>query len=246
MRVKAGIVPGFFTMANMFCGFYSAILSPQGKFMPAAWLIIAAAVLDTLDGKFARITNSSSKFGIQYDSMADVISFGLAPSLLAYFVFLQTWGTLGLFMAFTPLVFGSIRLARFNVRTRDSDKSYFEGLPIPAAAISIATFLIFNYNLWGYLRWSKIFISLTLAVSLLMVTSIRYEVMPNFSLRTDRFNRLKILAVILGAVTIILFPHEAFFPLILVYVLSGPLRVIWVIINPKYDNKLFETKGKDR
>ncbi|MCB0286696.1 MAG: CDP-alcohol phosphatidyltransferase family protein, partial [Calditrichaeota bacterium] len=105
-------------MANMFCGYYSTILSAtaygsgagENRFVTAAWLIIAAAVLDVLDGKLARLTDSASDFGVQYDSLADVISFGLAPSTLAYYTFFYQWGTLGLLASFTPLVFGSIRL----------------------------------------------------------------------------------------------------------------------------------------
>lgn len=244
MRVKAGILPGFFTMANMFCGYYSAILSSQGKFGTAAWLIVAAGVLDVLDGKLARLTQSSSDFGIQYDSMADVISFGLASSMLSYYVFFHTWGTIGLLVSYIPLVFGSIRLARFNIRANDSEKTYFEGLPIPAAAITIATFILFNYELWDSLRWSKVLVSLVILVSFLMVTSIRYETMPNFSLQTSRANRFKILIVILGIILLIIDAQKTFFPLIVAYVLTGPLRVIWVIIRS--ENNKNEAEPKQR
>lgn len=243
MRVKAGLVPGFFTMANMFCGYYSAILSSQQRFATAAWLIIAAGVLDVLDGKLARLTQSSSDFGIQYDSMADVISFGLASSMLSYYVFLHNWGTIGLLLSFIPLVFGSIRLARFNTRVSNTEKKYFEGLPIPAAAITIATFVIFSYELWDAMRWSHILVPLIILVSLLMVTSIRYESMPNFSLATSRSNRFKILMVIVGGIIIVIEPQFAFFPLVAAYVLTGPLRVVWLII--KSDNNKTEAEVKE-
>jgi CDP-diacylglycerol--serine O-phosphatidyltransferase len=243
VRVKAGLVPGFFTMANMFCGYYSAVLSSQQRFTTAAWLIIAAGVLDVLDGKLARLTQSSSEFGVQYDSMADVISFGLASSVLSYYVFLHNWGTIGLLLSYIPLVFGSIRLARFNTRASDTEKRYFEGLPIPAAAITIATFVIFNYELWDAMHWSHILVPLIILVSLLMVTSIRYESMPNFSLSTSRSNRFKILAVIIGGVIIVVEPQIAFFPLVVSYVLTGPLRVVWLII--KSDNNKTEDEVKE-
>ena len=244
-----GIVPNFFTMANMFCGFYATILSAQAmwgeqeesKFITAAWLIVAAFVMDGLDGKLARLTHSSSEFGIQYDSMADVISFGLAPSVLSYYVFFHQWGTIGLLISFVPLVFGSIRLARFNVKTSGA-KDKFEGLPIPTAALTIASFIIFNFEFWGNLRWSKIFLSLVILVSLLMITNIRYEIIPDFSLQTSRANRIKILIFIVFALIIILFPQQTFFPIIIAYVLSGVLRVAWEIITQKNDRKYIEAK----
>lgn len=232
LRVKAGIVPGLFTMANMFCGYYSVILSSQGKFITASWLIIAAAVLDVLDGKLARLTQSSSDFGVQYDSLADVVSFGVASSMLSYYVFFQNWGTIGLLLSFVPLVFGSIRLARFNIRLVGHDKKHFEGLPSPAAAVTIAAFVIFNFQLWDSLRWSKVFLAVILLVSLLMVTLIRYETMPNFSLHSSRANRFKILSVVIALLVLLFFPQETFFPLAMLYVLSGPLRVIWLIVAP--------------
>jgi CDP-diacylglycerol--serine O-phosphatidyltransferase len=244
LRVKANLVPGFFTMANMFCGYYSAILSSQERFITAVWLIVAAGILDVLDGKLARLTQSSSDFGVQYDSMADVISFGLASSMLSYYAFFQTWGTIGLLLSFIPLVFGSIRLARFNIRADNSDKKYFEGLPIPAAAIAIAAFVLFNFEIWESLRWPKILLALVLLVSFLMVTSIRFESMPNFSLQSNRANRFKILMVILGIVIILISPHKTFFPILVLYVLSGPLRVVWLIV--KSDNGEDEQEIKER
>ena len=138
------------------------------------------------------------------------------------------------------MVFGSIRLARFNVRTKEFEKDKFEGLPIPSAALTIAAFVIFNFELWGTLRWSKVFLSLMLLVSLLMITNIRYEIVPDFSLQTSRANRLKILVFIIVAIVIISFPQETFFPMMITYVLSGILLVVWQIFNQKNDKKTFE------
>ncbi len=250
MRVKAGIVPGFFTMANMFCGYYSTLISASAHtsgpdssgFITASWLIIAAGVLDVIDGKMARITRSSSEFGVQYDSLADVVSFGLAPSTLAYYVFFHQWGTLGLLISFIPLVFGSIRLARFNVRLKGFDKDHFEGLPIPAAALMIATFVLFNFELWGNLRNEKLFFLIILVVSLLMISSIHYDTMPNLSLKSDWFNRLKILVLMIAGIVIFSFPHTTFFPLIAIYVLSGIFRIVWGIFNPKKIDGTFQEK----
>ncbi|RMF55483.1 MAG: CDP-diacylglycerol--serine O-phosphatidyltransferase [Calditrichaeota bacterium] len=236
MRVAPGIVPGFFTMANMFCGYYATLQAAKGQFITATWLIFAAAVLDALDGKLARLTGTASKFGVQYDSLADVVSFGLAPSALAYFVFFHQWGAVGLFLSFTPLVFGSVRLARFNVRLKGFDKEYFEGLPIPAAALALSTFVMFNFEYWHLLRWSKVFLSLMLLVSILMISSIRYEKMPNFTLKSDRKERIKILLLIIGSLLIIIFPYKALFPLALIYVFSGPGYVVWKLFNQPTEN----------
>jgi len=228
--LSVGIVPSFFTMANMFCGYFAIILATGGKFTQAAWLIITAAVLDALDGKLARMTKSSSDFGVQYDSLADVISFGLAPSFLVYKVYFQGWGTIGLFVSFVPLIFAAIRLARFNVSLKGYDKSFFQGLPSPAAAITIASFIIFNFFFWDTLRWHKVLLLLVFFVSILMVTTIRYEVMPQFSLRGGRTQRIKIVLALLGTLALVLFPHETFFPLAMLYVFSGPIYFLYRLL----------------
>ena len=231
MKVKTSWVPSAFTMLNIFCGYFSVIQAANQKFIQAAWLIVAAAVLDALDGKIARMAKAASHFGVEYDSLADVVSFGFAPSFLAYSVVYFHWGTLGLFISFTPLVFGSIRLARFNIRLKGFDKEYFEGLPIPSAALTIATFIVFNYYFWGYLRWQKVFLILVIGLSILMVTNFRYETLPSFSLSRGSSERRKILTVFLGTITIILFPQETFFPLALLYAFSGPAREFWLLLR---------------
>ncbi|MFQ5583673.1 MAG: CDP-diacylglycerol--serine O-phosphatidyltransferase [Calditrichia bacterium] len=246
MRVKSSIVPNFFTMANMFCGFYSVVMAAQagsgnrGAFIWAAWLIIAAAVLDVLDGKLARLTKSSSSFGVQYDSLADVVSFGFAPAFLAYKVFFFKWGFIGLLLSFMPLVFGSIRLARFNIRLSGFDKEYFEGLPIPAAAVTIASFVIFNFRFWDTLRWSKLYLVLLIFLSLMMISLIRYEKVPNFTLQADAKTRMKIILVLLGVVIIIFSPEETFFPIAILYCFSGPVKALLVILNPNRQKRTNE------
>ena len=243
MKVKTNWVPSAFTMANMFCGYFSVISAANGKITQAAWLIVAAAVLDALDGKVARFTKAASSFGVEYDSLADVVSFGFAPSYLAYKAVFFSWGTPGLLLSFAPLVFGSIRLARFNIRLKGFDKTHFEGLPIPAAAVTIATFLIFNIQFWEQLRWVKIFLILILLVSVLMISNIRYETLPNFSLQRGSPQKGKIFTVLIGTILIIFFPQEAFFPLAIVYVFSGPVVVLWKLFFGKSGS---ETQEKQK
>jgi CDP-diacylglycerol--serine O-phosphatidyltransferase len=243
MKVKTNWVPSAFTLANIFCGYFSAILSANGRYLQAAWLIVAAAVLDALDGKVARFAKVNSRFGVEYDSLADVISFGFAPSFLIYKALFINWGTIGLFISSGPLVFGSIRLARFNIRLKGLNKEYFEGLPIPAAAVTISTFLVFNFHFWERMRWEKVYLFLVIVLSLLMVTSIRYETLPSFSMQSGVQNRSKFLVFLIGIVLVILFPQEALFPLATAYVLSGPLRFIWIIYRGEDTRKSEKKKG---
>lgn len=243
MKVKTNWVPSAFTLANMFCGYFSAILSANGRYLQAAWLIVAAAVLDALDGKVARFAKADSRFGVEYDSLADVISFGFAPSFLIYKALFINWGTIGLFISSGPLVFGSIRLARFNIRLKGYNKEYFEGLPIPAAAVTISTFLVFNFHFWERMRWEKVYLFIVIVLSLLMVTSIRYETLPSFSMQSGIQNRSKFLVFLIGIVLVIVFPQEAFFPLAAAYVLSGPLRFVWIILHGEDTRKSEKKKG---
>lgn len=227
MKVIKSIVPGFFTVGNMFCGFFSIISALNEQFILAAWMIFFAAFLDTMDGKIARFTGSSSQFGVEYDSLADVISFGLAPSLLIYVFYFQVFGVAGILISFLPLLFGSIRLARFNANLKGFDKSYFTGLPIPVAALGIVSFIIFSESVFDDpASVSKIIILMVVLVSVLMVSNVRYETMPQLSFRGSRENRIKFIMVFLGAVLLVIFPNEILFPLILIYIFYGLLRLV--------------------
>ena len=127
MFPKRVLAPGFLTSMNLFLGFYAIISSSKGDFVTASWLIILAAVFDAFDGKVARATKSMSRFGVEFDSLADAISFGLAPSFLLYQIHLNKMGPAGLIISFFPLIFGTIRLARFNVGVSGPEKINFKG-----------------------------------------------------------------------------------------------------------------------
>ena len=127
VKVSRSIVPSFFTVGNMFCGLYSVIAAYGGKLTLATWMILFGAFLDAMDGKIARFTGSASRFGVEYDSLADVITFGFAPSFLVYSVYAAKLGVVGILLSFLPLLFGSIRLARFNIQLKGFDKEYFIG-----------------------------------------------------------------------------------------------------------------------
>ena len=177
IRIKKGIyvLPNLFTTASLFCGFYSIIASFKEHFVPAAIAIFVSVVFDGLDGRIARFTNTTSKFGAEYDSLADVIAFGVAPSLLAYNWALSIYGKWGWIVAFLFVLCGALRLARYNIQIGIIESKVFNGLPIPAAASVVATTVIF----FDYVGVEGKFHNLSMLVfviilSFLMVSNIKY------------------------------------------------------------------------
>lgn len=220
MKYNKNIVPSMFTMLNLFFGFFAIINAVQGKFVTAAWFILIAAVWDALDGKIARFTGTHSDFGVQFDSITDVVSFGVAPSFLIYQVYFYKLGAVGVILSFMPLLFGAIRLARFNVNV-DSDsgeKENFSGLPIPAMAATISTYVMFNYDLWEGLRFGPILIPIVLFLSFLMVSHVEYEAMPKFSFRGSKKNTILFFIILLGVGSVVIFRERILFPLTFSYV----------------------------
>lgn len=179
---KIYIVPNLVTTANLFCGFASITNAIHGDFTNAAWLILAAAVFDMLDGRIARMAKATSAFGVEYDSMADLISFGMAPSILMYQWALEPMGRLGMLGAFLYVTCAALRLARFNVNTQTVSKAFFQGVASPIAAGCLTTLVIFQ-NSVGFPNdetWitKKVFaLVLTVLIGSLMVTSIPF---PSF------------------------------------------------------------------
>jgi CDP-diacylglycerol--serine O-phosphatidyltransferase len=241
MRMKKGIyiLPNLFTSASLFCGFYSIIASFKEHFVPASIAILFAVVFDGLDGRIARLTNTTSKFGAEYDSLADVIAFGIAPSLLAYCWATSIYGKWGWIVAFLFVLCGALRLARYNIQIGIIESSVFNGLPIPAAASVIATTVIFfNSDYVGVEgKFHNIFIMVfVIILSLLMVSSIKYYSFKDMKLLVRKpfmiFFGLVVLSIIIVAE-----PELMFFVLILGYALSGP---IWWVV--KFIKKTKEKK----
>jgi len=175
---KIYLLPNFVTTANMFCGFYSVVASTQGDFLTASWAIIAAGVFDMLDGRIARLAKATSQFGVEYDSLSDLISFGMAPGILLYLWALAPYERLGWLAAFLFLACGALRLARFNVTTASLPKNYFQGLPIPMAAGMVATFVIFTRAMgWDDAFKHPVVLVLTFGVATLMVSTVAF---PSF------------------------------------------------------------------
>jgi CDP-diacylglycerol--serine O-phosphatidyltransferase len=206
---KIYIVPNFVTTANMFCGFFSVITSIQGDFVKAAWLIVAASIFDMLDGRIARLAKATSEFGVQYDSLSDLISFGLAPAILLHQWALAPFGRLGWLAAFLFLACGALRLARFNVTTHSAPKGFFQGLPIPMAAGMVATFIIFhNETGWpladsGDRALEALTLGMTFGLASLMVSTIRFPSFKELNWRSRAsfgYLMVGVLAMILLAV----------------------------------------------
>jgi CDP-diacylglycerol--serine O-phosphatidyltransferase len=224
-------VPTLFTSFNLFCGFLSILLTSAGHYTNAAWLIYIAGVFDALDGKIARAVGHSSEFGLQMDSLSDVVSAGVAPAFLVYEFYLKNLGYVGIILAFSPLLFGALRLARYNVTTSKSGKAQdYTGMPAPMAATALGSSVIFfSVTQWAFIQ--RMVVILVPAVSLLMISSIKYSGFPRFSLKEKGANRRKLL-LLFGSLTIfIIFPRYFLFPFMLFYLFSGPVAAISAIIR---------------
>jgi CDP-diacylglycerol---serine O-phosphatidyltransferase len=225
-----GILPGMFTMGNLACGFGSIITSSLAKrgangpvtasLFEAAWLIVLAAFFDFLDGLVARFSKSSSRFGVELDSLTDVVSFGVAPAALMVSFGIISHGNWAWILGFVYLMAATFRLARFNLSATLEKKSNFVGLPVPSAAIVFISYILFCYEIWGEIRMEKFFIIVILATAALMVSSIEFETMPRFDFSKPT-NRIKVILLLAGAVGIMINASLVIFPLGMLYILYG-------------------------
>jgi CDP-diacylglycerol--serine O-phosphatidyltransferase len=244
------ILPNLLTTANLFCGFYGIIAAIKHDFRTAAIAIIISCLFDILDGKVARITGADSRFGLEYDSLADLVAFGLGPAVLVYLWALEPFGRLGWAAAFMYVACGALRLARFNVQVSSVSKKYFVGLPIPGAACMVATTVLFFYRLGGSGPTKHfVFLAMTYLLGFLMVSGVPY----NSFKEIDWFQKMPFRALFL---TILLFsviaaqPSIMLFTLAFVYVTSGPVGYVRRHLKTRrkpipdegVDGRLFKTK----
>jgi len=224
-RRRRGIylLPNLFTTACLFAGFYAIVAAIGGRFEPAAIAIFVAMIMDGLDGRVARLTNTQSAFGAEYDSLADMISFGLAPALVMYVWSLSSLGKLGWLAAFVYTAGTALRLARFNTQVGRADKRYFQGLASPAAAAVMAGLIWIghDYELDGRLIAIVAFIVTTL-MGVLMVSNVRYRSFKDLDLK-GRVPFVAILVVVLVFVLISIDPPQILFTIFALYALSGPV-----------------------
>ena len=225
------MAPSILTLGSLFCGLLAGVflMGSNPNLIVASWLILTAALFDALDGKVSRLLKTSSKFGVELDSIADVCSFGFAPGLLAYqYISASFSSSVAIPIAFLFLACGALRLARFNVELTGFDKSVFKGMPIPTAAGILASFVIFfESNASWFNRYSSsaepVFPFFAVGLALLMVSSVKYDTFPRFSWE-DRRNRVKLIVMLIWAAAAAVFHAEAFLPMGLFYLVTGFVR----------------------
>ena len=218
------ILPNLFTTSSIFVGVISIVEASQGNFVNASWLILLALVFDGLDGRIARMTNTTSQFGVEFDSLADIVSFGVAPAMLLYFFTGNEYGRLGILVSALYVIFGAIRLARFNISTAKTDPNVFIGLPIPTAAIFISMWILL-FHKYGLEKYGLIVLILSLGVAVLMVSNFRYPSFKKVQLDKPMVFKTMIILVLISSL-LYLFSAEGFAMIILAYVLYGPLRAL--------------------
>ena len=227
MRLGIYVLPNLFTTANLFCGFYSIIASMKGMYEIAAVSILIAAVLDGLDGRIARMTHTTSKFGGEYDSLCDLVAFGVAPAILIYSWSLISYGKWGWLAAFLFVACGALRLARFNVQVGIIDSRVFNGLPIPGGAAVVATGVMLFFYLGGEGRFSDLSILVAIvAVSLCMVSSIKYYSFKDLNF-FSRKPFMSFVLILLILVIVVAEPQIMLFTLAFGYGVSGPAWALY-------------------
>jgi CDP-diacylglycerol---serine O-phosphatidyltransferase len=210
------------TLIGMFCGYLSVSFTLKGAFITAAWFIVAGGVLDALDGPIARVLRGTSEFGGELDSFADLICFGLAPSLLIYRVYFSQWGVVGLVLSFLPTMVCALRLTRYNLAPTDDNPGYKLGFTSTANGLLLASFVIFSRDFSGSYGFPAIAAALVLVSCGLMVSTIPYMTVGKFMAggvwRTPQ--GALVLPIVLA---VVLFPAKAFFPAMVAMMLQGPL-----------------------
>ena len=234
------ILPNMFTMTSMFLGFLSIIWAVQGRFDDACLALLVSALMDGLDGKVARLTHSASAFGVQFDSLADLVAFGIAPAILSWEMSLQAFGRFGVACAFIYAGCGALRLARFNVMAPTAGKRFFMGLPIPAAACTLICYFFLCSQLpeWCIPAAHYFCLLLTVGLGLLMVSTVRYFSFKEYDfLRAHPYRTL--VAFVLSLALLYSAPKIISFLYCAVYILSGLLYNF--VILPKRNSQLLHT-----
>lgn len=219
------VVPSALTTVNLFCGFYGIIAALSEEFYRAAIAILIAVVFDGLDGKIARLTKTTSSFGVEYDSLADLLSFGLAPSLILYLWALEPVGGFGWLAAFIFVSCGALRLARFNVQAPQTSGFHFTGLPIPAAAGMVASLILLGKDFMTFAEPRPMMVlGVACGLAFLMVSNIKYRSFKNFHFKGRHPNWL--LLLVIPTFALILKPELLIFAIFVLYIVSGPVEQV--------------------
>lgn len=226
LRRGVYLLPNLVTTCSLFAGFYGIVATMNGDYNLAAWLILISAVFDALDGKIARLTGTTSKFGVEYDSLADLVAFGVAPGLLMYSWALKPFGKFGWLAAFLYVVCCALRLARFNVQVNTVESKRFVGLPTPGAAGMVASCVLLFYHLGGSGTIKKVSIVLLIYVlAYLMVSNHSFHSFKDPELVKRQPFSFLVLAIIF-IIVIVAQPEIMLFSLALIYIASGPIGSI--------------------
>jgi len=219
------ILPSMFTLLGLLCGFFSLVSSIQGNYESAAWAIIGAAIFDMLDGRVARLLNAETAFGAELDSLADMVSFGVAPAVLVYLWALTPYDKLGWLAAFLIVAGSALRLARFNVQLASQEKRYFQGLPTPALAIFMASGVLF-YESFQATPSSGLWLILSIVLAWLLVSNVRFLSGKDIDLKQKRSFAV-LVGILAAAVLLVLDPHRVLFFVFLAYCVHGPIMSVW-------------------
>ena len=231
MRRAIVILPSAFTSGNLFFGVWSIIESSRGAFATAAWFIVAAAVLDLLDGRIARMSRTGSAFGAELDSLVDVVSFGVGPAMLVYFWRFHA-GDWGWLVSFIYVLAAALRLARFNVIQAGQAKTHFIGLSSPVSGITLASSYTFTQTAWfqktlAFIPVPQLVVLLTIVLALLMVSQVPYPVFPKVGLRSWR-GRVSLAAHVAAVALALYYPEYFFFPAGLALITIGLGRAVFL------------------
>jgi CDP-diacylglycerol--serine O-phosphatidyltransferase len=226
----AYFLPNLFTAASIFSGVLSIIHAIEMDFSTAAWLILLALVFDGLDGRVARLTNTSSRFGLEFDSLADIVAFGVAPSILMYIYVGSDFGRLGIVTSALFVIFGAIRLARFNVMTAQTEPSVFIGVPIPTAAVFISLMVLLFEKYSFKLEFGIFILIAAICVAFLMVSNIRYPSFKKIDSNPKNVMKIFVFVLFIGLI-IFMYPIEGFSLFFVFYLLYGPLRALYLFVK---------------
>jgi len=226
MRKGIYLLPNSLTLCGMFMGFYSILASLQGVYVHASYAIIIAMIFDGLDGWVARLTNSTTKFGIELDSLSDLVAFGVAPSVMLYKWALSPFSRIGWAAAFLFMACGALRLARYNVQMGSTESKAFTGMPIPAAATIVSTLVIFYHEVWDSAPGKNyLILLLTVALAVLMVSTLRYH-----GAKEIDFGKRKpfwiLVAIVVVFTLIVMHPPIALFIFAMIYLMGGIIENI--------------------
>jgi len=229
MKKGIYILPNSLTLCGMFCGFFAILASFKGNFIHAAWAILIANIFDGLDGWVARLTNSTTKFGVELDSLSDLVAFGVAPAILIYSWGLQPFGRFGIGAVFLYVICGALRLARYNVQMGSTESKAFTGLPIPGAGTAMASLVLFYSDVWGStIDKNYIVIFLPFLLAVLMVTTLKFHGLKELDFKKRKPFWL-LVAIGTALVLIIMYPEIVIFLFAITYVFWGIIEGTYII-----------------